>query len=135
MSDNRKVIDSLENLIKAVNKLESALQIPIDRELVFEGTIQRFETVVELVWKTLYRGLKYEGIHPKTPRETMKKAFASGWLSGEIEWQELLDNRNSSSHEYLDEAFLEEYYEDIKEFYSPIKELSIFLENRFITEK
>ncbi|KOO11215.1 nucleotidyltransferase, partial [Vibrio xuii] len=106
--------DSLENYRKAFDKLESALQIEPDRELVVEGTIQRFENVVELVWKMLKRGLKYEGIHPQTPRETMQQGFAAGWLSNEIVWQDLLDNRNKSSHEYLDDDFVDEYYEEIK---------------------
>ena len=127
----RKLLDSLENFRKAYDKLDAALNIPRDRELVLEGTIQRFETTVELVWKTMKRALKYEGIHPKTPRETMKSGFSAGWLSGEIEWQELLDSRNSSSHEYLDESFLDEYYDDIVSFNVPIKELLEFLENRF----
>ena len=131
MNNNRKLLDSLENFRKAFDKLDAALNIPRDRELVLEGTVQRFETVVELVWKTLQRGLKFEGIHPKTPRETMKKGFSSGWLSDEIVWQELLDNRNSTSHEYLDESFLDDYYEDIVTFHAPIKELLEFLEARF----
>lgn len=102
MERNRKLKDSLANLRKATDKLESALSIPVDRELIMEGTIQRFEVTVELVWKTLYRCLKFEGIHPKTPRETMKKAFATSWLNDEIVWQDLLDGRNTTSHEYLD---------------------------------
>lgn len=132
MSPNpRKLLDSLENFRKAFDKLESALQIEPDRELVVEGTIQRFETVVELVWKTLKRGLKYEGIHPQTPRETMQQGFAAGWLSNEIVWQDLLDNRNKSSHEYLDDDFVDEYYEEIKGFEVPIKQLLEFLEARY----
>lgn len=131
MSNPRKLLDSLGNFRKAVDKLEHALQIPKDRELVVEGTIQRFETVVELVWKTLKRGLKYEGIHPNSPRETMVEGFAIGWLDEEIVWQDLLDHRNKSSHEYLDDDFIEEYYNEIKELFTPIKELLEFLENRY----
>lgn len=116
MQNNRKLKDSLGNLRKAVDKLNAALQIPNDRELVVEGTIQRFEVVVELLWKTLRRALKYEGtrIQPDTPREAMKEGFAVGWLHNEPIWQKLLDKRNSTSHEYLDEEFIEDYYEDIK---------------------
>jgi nucleotidyltransferase substrate binding protein (TIGR01987 family) len=131
MSNPRKLLESLSNFRKAVDKLEQALQIPKDRELIVEGTIQRFETVVELVWKTLNRGLKYEGIHPNSPRETMIEGFSAGWLSGEIVWQDLLDHRNKSSHEYLDDAFVEEYYNEIKELFTPIQELLEFLENRY----
>jgi nucleotidyltransferase substrate binding protein (TIGR01987 family) len=131
MSNPRKLLDSLGNFRKAVDKLEQAIQIPKNRELVVEGTIQRFETVVELVWKTLKRGLKYEGVHPNSPRETMVEGFAIGWLSGEIVWQDLLDHRNKSSHEYLDDDFIEGYYDEIKVLVTPIKELLEFLENRY----
>ena len=126
-------MDSLGNFRKAVDKLQQALEIPKDRELVVEGTIQRFETVVELVWKTLNRCLRYEGVHPNSPRDTMIEGFAIGWLSGTIVWQDLLDRRNKSSHEYLDDSFIEEYYDEIKELFIPIKELLEFLENRYMS--
>ncbi|ATD60402.1 MAG: HI0074 family nucleotidyltransferase substrate-binding subunit [Janthinobacterium svalbardensis] len=131
MKSPRKLLDSLGNLRKAVDKLESGLEIPKDRELVVEGVIQRFETVVELVWKTLNRALKYEGIHAGTPRETMIEGFSAGWLSGEITWQDLLDHRNKSSHEYLDDSFISDYYDEIKELFKPIKEFLEFLENKY----
>ena len=66
MSD-RKLLDSLENLQNAVSNLESAFEIPRDRELVFEGTIHRYEVTIELMWKTMQRALKYEGLNPKNP--------------------------------------------------------------------
>lgn len=131
MSSKRKVTDSLQNLRKAADKLESALKIPVDRELVMEGTTQRFEVTVELVWKTLLRALEYEGIFPKSPRETMKKAFSTGWLDDEIVWQDLLDKRNTTSHEYLDEEFIENNYEDIKKIFPYIKSLLEFLEKKY----
>mgnify|MGYP006291848191 CR=1 FL=1 len=131
MSSKRKVLDSLQNLRKATDKLQAALDIPVDRELVMEGTTQRYEVTVELVWKTLKRSLQYEGINSKTPRETMKKGFEVGWLNDEIVWQDLLDGRNTTSHEYLDEEFIENNYADIKKVFPYIKELVEFLENRY----
>jgi nucleotidyltransferase substrate binding protein (TIGR01987 family) len=131
MSSKRKVEDSLQNLKKAVGKLESALKIPVDRELVMEGTVHRFEMTVELIWKTLKRALQYEGFSPTTPRETLQKAFTAGWLTNEIVWQDLLDKRNTTSHEYLDEEFIEDNYEDIKQVFPYIRTLLEFLENRY----
>jgi len=134
MPDNRKLLDSLSNLRKAVDKLNSALVIPNDRELVVEGTIQRFEVVVELLWKTLSRALKFEGvrINPDTPRETMKEGFAIGWLHNEPIWQDLLDKRNTTSHEYLDEALIEDNYADIKKVTPEIIIVLELLENRYL---
>jgi len=134
MPDNRKLLDSLGNLRKAVDKLNSALAIPNDRELVVEGTIQRFEVVVELLWKTLRRALKFESvrINPDTPRETMKEGFAIGWLHNEPIWQDLLDKRNTTSHEYLDEAFVEDNYADIKKVTPEIIIVLELLEKRYL---
>ncbi len=75
----RKLSDSLLNLGRAVASLERALTIPTDGELVFEGTIHRFEITIELLWKTLKRALEFEGLSPKTPRDSVKEAFRIGW--------------------------------------------------------
>lgn len=134
MLNNRKLLDSLSNLRKATDKLNAALAIPNDRELVVEGTVQRFEVVVELLWKTLRRALKFEGVRisPDTPRETMKEGFAIGWLHNEPIWQDLLDKRNTTSHEYLDEEFIEDNYEDIKTVTPEIIKVLELLESRYL---
>lgn len=110
----RKLQDSLANLERALKKLEDALRIPKDRELVVEGTIHRFELLIELFWKTLKRALEFEGFHPKTPRESVKQAFQIGWLHDEAVWLDMLDSRNTTSHQYLDEELAENNYHDIR---------------------
>jgi len=133
MSSIRRLKDSISNLRGAVNKLNDALAIQNDRELVVEGTIQRFEYVVELLWKTIRRGLIYERVtlRPDTPREVMRQGFVIGWLDGEVTWQELLDKRNKTSHEYLDEDFIDEYYNDIKRLTPEIIKILEFLETNY----
>lgn len=130
MSD-RKLQDSLGNLEKAMAKLESALQIPRDRELVVEGTIQRFEYVIELMWKTLKRALEFEGIQPKTPRESVKEAFKIGWLDDEDEWLDMLDSRNTTSHNYLDEELAEDNYDDIVHVAPVLRKTLDFMRARY----
>lgn len=128
---NRKLQDSLSNLEKALTKLEDALKIPKDRELVVEGTIQRFEYVIELMWKTLKRALEFEGIHPKTPRESVKEAFKIGWLNDENEWHDMLDSRNTTSHNYLDEELAEDNYDDIVHVTPLLRKTYDFLRARY----
>jgi nucleotidyltransferase substrate binding protein (TIGR01987 family) len=65
-----------------------------------DATIQRFEFVVELCWKTLKRCLLIEGIEAYTPKEVLKQAFQSHWLDSEKIWLEMLDDRNLMSHIY-----------------------------------
>ena len=68
-----------------------------------DGTIQRFEFVIELFWKTLKRLLAAEGIQTGTPREAMQRAFEANWLGDETAWLQMLKDRNETSHVY-DEA-------------------------------
>lgn len=131
MSDT-KLRDSLENLNRALIKLESALNTPRERELVIEGTIQRFEFVIELFWKTLKRALEYEGIQTKTPRESLKAAYAAGWIENEDAWLELLDLRNSTSHLYLHPELLEDHYEQIKLRFPELQAAFALLKRRYI---
>ena len=130
----RKLKDSLNNLGRATIKLEDALKIPKNRELVVEGTIQRFEFVIELMWKTLKRALEYEGIHPKTPRESLKESFRIGWLTDEDIWLSMLDQRNTTSHVYLHEELAENNYDDIKKVTPVLRSTLNFLQNRYSEE-
>ena len=109
----RKLHDSLDNLEKVLENLERAVQIPKDRELVAEGTIHRFEMTIELFWKTLRRAIRYEGTRVNTSRESLREAFRLGWLNDEQVWLDMLDSRNTTSHEYLAEALAEDNYDDI----------------------
>ena len=129
--NKRKLNDSITNLDQAMSKLENALKIPKDRELVVEGTIQRFEFVIELMWKTLKRALEYEGVHPKTPRESLREAFSTGWLHDEDVWINMLDQRNTTSHIYLHEELAEANYEDIKKTAPILRQTVDFLKNRY----
>jgi nucleotidyltransferase substrate binding protein (TIGR01987 family) len=123
--------DSLTNLTSVVTNLERALTIPKDRELVVEGTIHRFETAIELMWKTLKRALEYEGLHPKTPRESLREAFRAGWLHDEDVWLDMLDSRNTTSHVYLAEELAEDNYEDIRRVTPFLRQTLDFLIDRY----
>ncbi len=127
----RKLQDSLANLEQAMTKFEDALKIPKDRELIVEGTIQRFEVVIELMWKTLKRALEHEGIYPKTPRETLREAFSIGWLDEEDEWLDMLDKRNTTSHVYLHEDLIDNYYDDISILALILRKTTDFLRSRY----
>ncbi|MBM4050335.1 MAG: nucleotidyltransferase [Planctomycetes bacterium] len=131
----RQLRDSLANLERAVSKLEQALQVPKDRELVVEGTIQRFEYTIELMWKTLKRALEYEGIHPRTPRETLREAFKAGWLNDDSVWMDMLDQRNTTSHVYLHQELAESNYEDIRKVTPTLRATLDFLMKRYPEER
>lgn len=127
----RKVEDSLANLGKAMDRLREALEVPRTSPLVLEGTIQRFEFVIEIFWKALKRALEYEGIVVKTPRESLKQAFAAGWPHDETAWLDMLDSRNTTSHLYLHEDLIEEAYDDIRKNFPELEKTYQFLRDRY----
>ena len=127
----RKLEDSLGNLERAVANLERALTIPTDGELVFEGTIHRFEITIELLWKTLKRALEFEGLSPKTPRDSVKEAFRVGWLHDEAVWLDMLDHRNTTSHTYLSDELVAANYRDIAKVTPMIRTTFDFLVQRY----
>jgi nucleotidyltransferase substrate binding protein (TIGR01987 family) len=130
MSD-RKLLDSLNNLQNALENLERAVQIPKDRELVAEGTIHRFEITIELFWKTLSRAIRYEGTRANSPRESVKEAFRIGWLDDEQAWLDMLESRNTTSHEYLDAELASNNYDDIKKVTPILRKAFDLLRSRY----
>jgi nucleotidyltransferase substrate binding protein (TIGR01987 family) len=97
-----------DELVYAIEKLEAAvarLREAVDgarSKLERDGTIQRFEFSVELLWKTLRRFLHAKGIEVRTPRESLEEAFRVSWLDEEAPFLNMLIDRNRSSHLYSD---------------------------------
>jgi nucleotidyltransferase substrate binding protein (TIGR01987 family) len=127
----RKLKDSVTNLSRALDKLEEAVNTARTSPLIAEGTVQRFEFVIELFWKTLKRALEFEGRITRTPRETLKETYAVGWVNDETLWLDMLDCRNETSHLYLDPALVDAAYDRIKSYYPEMRRLFVFLEARY----
>lgn len=97
----------LQQFEKASGLLSEALEGSVSKlsNLEQEGVIQRFEYTFELSWKTLKDLLFYEGFDVKSPRDVIRQAFQSEYLSEEDSEAllEALDKRNLLSHTYNDE--------------------------------
>ncbi|MBX7148267.1 nucleotidyltransferase substrate binding protein [bacterium] len=98
--NNERTEYLLKNFTDVLVRLKEALQNPGTGDLYIDGTIQRFEFVFELCWKTLQKFLQEEGIDCGTPRETLNKAYASQWIDDEEVWLGMLTDRNETSHTY-----------------------------------
>jgi len=118
-----KVEDSLVKLEAALKRLGEALAEDNSNPLFIDGTIQRFEFVFELTWKTLKRALEVEGLVCQTPRETLKTAFQAGWINTEELWLQMLDDRNLTSHTY-EEPTATQIYENIQTYYPELLTLA-----------
>jgi nucleotidyltransferase substrate binding protein (TIGR01987 family) len=129
MSD-QKAAQSLYNLGTALQRLREAVQEPENNPLAVDGTIQRFEFVIELYWKVLKRLLTLEGIETYTPRESLQRAYQANWLSDETAWLQMLRDRNETSHVY-DEETARRIYGHIKTYFPELERTYYFLLQRF----
>ena len=61
---------------------------------------QSFEIVFELAWKVIKDYLNENGIDANYPKEVIKEAFSKKTLKNGQIWIDMLNTRNSTSHEY-----------------------------------
>jgi len=130
MSNNQptKLLISLDNLERALQRLDEALKEPSNNSLLIDGTIQRFEFAIELLWKTLRRALLVEGIEINTPREALIESYRIHWLEEESIWLSMLKDKNETSHLY-NEVKAQEIYNRIHDYYDEmIKVLRLLIE-------
>jgi nucleotidyltransferase substrate binding protein (TIGR01987 family) len=125
-----KIKQSMVNLENALQRLKEALDEPKHNALIIDATIQRFEFVIELYWKTLKRLLDSQGIHATTPKEVLKKAYVAEWLKNETAWLQMLEDRNETSHVY-DEEKAKEIYQHIHNNFSELQKTFKFLKKKF----
>ena len=121
MNARRK--QQLDALERALGRLDEALRVIPTAPLAIDGTIQRFEFVYELSWKTARAVLLDQGVPCGTPRETFKHLHHLGWISDESLWLEIVEARNQCSHLY-DEAMAGDIYARIPRFAEGFRHLS-----------
>lgn len=125
-----KATQSLESLGNAMARLREALQEPDTNSLAVDGTIQRFEFVIELFWKSFKRILVLEGIQTNTPRESLRRAYQAGWFSDETAWLQMLEDRNETSHIY-NEAMARRIYARIRGYFPEMERVYESLLQRY----
>ena len=113
--EDTAVLLSIQSFERAVERLKEAVEQAKD-ELDKDGTIQRFEFTVELLWKTLKTILEYQGVDCKTPRNCIKEAFKAGIIDDDEIILDMLEDRNRSSHIYSSKMS-EEIFQRIKNVY------------------
>jgi nucleotidyltransferase substrate binding protein (TIGR01987 family) len=107
----KKLQDAAERLREGVRKAKSPLEI--------DGTIQRFESTFELLWKTLKVALEYYGVRCNNPRICIKQAFKNSLIDDDGTFLDMLNDRNKTEHLYS-EATSREIFERIKEVYMEV---------------
>lgn len=122
LSSFEKALDSLRTALRVYESTEKSPETStdkvIEREMMRDGIIQRFEYTFELSWKMLKRYLEMYGLE-KPDGFSAKQLFRVGFERGllrEVEpWFVYLENRNHTSHTYNAET-AERVYNVAKDF-------------------
>lgn len=132
---NQKWFISMQKLADAMLALEQNAKIDDDEiHMPRNATIQCFEFVIEIFWKTFKHLLEHKGVNTNFPREAISAAFQAGWVADEAVWQEMLDARNETSHTYK-ESVAEKIYQKIRFIFLPtLKQTYADLQNKFASE-
>ena len=117
------------NYQKAYCRLEEAINTKNLNELERNGLIQRFEFTLDLAWKVLKDYLQYKGFAFKpSPKDTLRMAQQSEYITYAQELIDGLDIRNELSHDYSGEKFVaaerilrEETFVALKKLYDFLK--------------
>lgn len=83
------------------------------------------------MWKTLKRALEFEGLSPKTPRDSLEEALRVGWLHEQATWLDMLDHRNTTSHTYLADELVAKNDADIAVLTPKVRSTLDFLKARY----
>jgi nucleotidyltransferase substrate binding protein (TIGR01987 family) len=117
ISSLEKAVASLETAVKSYESNKGSLPLQ-ERDLLRDGTIQRFEYTFELCWKMIKRYLEMYGlekIDKTTNRELFRIANENGLLRDVESWFGYLDDRNQTSHIY-DQEIAEDVFSSIEGF-------------------
>ena len=94
------------NYEQAFLRLQEAVEMQSLNELERNGLIQRFEFTLDLAWKTLKDFLEERGFAFKpSPKDTVRLAQQSGYITYAQDLIDGLDIRNALSHDYSGEKF------------------------------
>jgi len=108
-----------QNFQSAFRLLEEAISIDGPSEVERAGLIQFFEMTFELSWKLLKDYMEEEGFTVKTPRQVIKQAFQSEFITDGHVWIDALADRNLIVHTYQEET-ARKIEQKIRQEYFPI---------------
>jgi len=108
-----------QNFQSAFRLLEEAIAIDGPSEVERAGLIQFFEMTFELSWKLLKDYMEEKGFTVKTPRQVIKQAFQSEFITDGHVWIDALADRNLTVHIYQEET-ARKVEQKIRQKYFPI---------------
>lgn len=123
--------ERIENFNKAYGIFSDAVneyKKDTDAVLIQMALVQSFEVCFELAWKVLKDYLNIKGLQVYLPRDVIKGAFSAEVIQNGQVWINMLNARNSTSHEYNNDkiniilrSISTEYAKELADFEEQIK--------------
>lgn len=126
----------LESYSKALRRLAEIINCAKTRELSdFEkdGLVQRFEFTHEMAWKLMMSFCRHQS--PETElfgsKDSTRWAFAHGLIGNGEVWMQMIQSRNSTSHNYdgivadqVVQRVVNDYFPALRAFHDKMQSLS-----------
>lgn len=120
-----------QNFSKALDYLETALEIENPDIIQKAGTIQFFEMSFELSWNLVKDYLEEQGfVDVKSPRTALKKAFEIGIIENGHDWMDLLLDRNLTAHTYDEQKATEMELLILNKYFPILKSLHQYFNDK-----
>ena len=127
-----RLSERIENFNRAFEIYkEAAADFKQEKILTHMELVQSFEVGFELAWKCLKDYMAENGVIANYPKEVIKEAFNKETLKNAQLWIDMLNVRNSTSHEYnMDKInrYLSDmctiYFEELARFHSWLGEIN-----------
>lgn len=131
MSRLNERIENFNRAFDIFNEAVNAYNLNKENILTHMALVQAYEVCFELSWKVLKDYLAENGISVYLPKEVIKEAFNKNVIDNGQIWIDMLNARNSTSHEYnMDKINLilnqisSSYHKEIKNFSNWLKGLN-----------
>lgn len=131
---NSRLKSALKSTQEALVKLNEALSIlsrqkmdDMERPVVVDAVIKRFEVLFEYTWKLLKTSVEYQGSEAPGPRPAIQEAVKFGWIKDPELWVYALDARNGSVHDYFG-ITITEYLKLIKQFAKEVETVAVAID-------
>ena len=129
-----RISERIENFLRAFSIYSDAVaeyKKNSTNVLNHMALIQSFEVCFELAWKVLKDYLNSNGINVYLPKEVIKEAFSAEVIKDGQIWIDMLNARNSTSHEYnLDKiqaiisSISDVYFDELTRFSKQVRVLN-----------
>lgn len=121
-----RIAERIENFNRAFCIFEEAVEaFDKNKKLTHMALIQTFEVCFELAWKILKDYLFLSGINAQFPKQVIKEAFNKEVIKDGQIWIDMLNGRNTTSHEYnmdkIDDLLITIstiFYDEFKNFHN-----------------